>query len=325
MTIASRARTAVRSAAAASVLVAAVLLAGCSSPSGSAPDAVESGSVLPVLHDYPDVRVLEDVSYGSADARSDVCLPPDDALDGVTGMAEPESSQPRAAVLLVHGGSWRRGDKADPYWRNTCEWLASEGFVVVSANYRLAPEHPYPAAIEDLRRAVGWMRAGPQLAWLDIDPGRIGVFGGSAGGNLAALLALEDEGDLDEGSRVSAAVDLSAPVDLTAASLTLGVPQPAFLQYQLDYLGCADYSRCPSAHAASPLYDVDPTDPPFFVAHSRAERVPHEQSDALVDALREEGVPVEYVRVDGTAHSIAMLDDGLKERVAVWLTAALAG
>ena len=96
----------------------------------------------------------------------------------------------------MHGGSWRQGDKADPKWRSVCEWLASEGFVAFSVNYSLAPAHPFPDGIEDLRSAVRWLRQ-DRRRWpgTEYDPAQIGAFGGSAGGNLVALLGVEGSGD----------------------------------------------------------------------------------------------------------------------------------
>ncbi|GAB3139964.1 alpha/beta hydrolase [Marisediminicola antarctica] len=229
------------------------------------------------------------------------------------------ASTARAAVLSVHGGSWRQGDKADLYWRSACQWLASEGFVAISVNYRLAPANPYPAAIDDLRQVVRWLRDDAQVERFDIDPDRIGAFGGSAGGNLVSLLGLEGTGDLTEGSRVAAVVNLSGPIDLTTNGFALGGVVPAFRQVQLDYLGCASYTDCPQALPASPLYSIDGSDPPFFVGHSLEEMIPVKQSDALVELLRGAGVDTTYLNVEGNLHSIAMLDDPIRLQIADWL------
>ncbi len=314
-------------AAAAAAVVVAIAVVGCA-PVGAASEVVEPSvtPVMPLFDAYPDTRVIEDLDYGAgADGvLLDVCLPSDDAPPIAVGTDEPETSQPRAAVLVVHGGRWRQGDKANDSWRSTCRWLASEGFVAFSVNYRLAPEHPFPAAIDDLRTAVRWIRGDARVNRFDIDPARVGVLGGSAGGNLAALLGLGGEAALDTGSRVSAVVELSGPADLTTAGFRLGAMAPGFRMIQLEYLGCADYDQCPQARDASPLYEVDGSDPPFFVAHSIGERIPIAQSDALVAELREAGVDTTYVTVDGMLHSIAMLDSGLRDRVSGWLRAKLA-
>ncbi len=98
-----------------------------------------------------------------------------------------EANGPRGALLHIHGGGWCLGsiDMLD----NACEnWAVGAGIVVVSVGYRLAPENPYPAALHDCIAALEWTMA--QAEALGVDPERIGVGGGSAGGNLAAGVAL---------------------------------------------------------------------------------------------------------------------------------------
>jgi acetyl esterase/lipase len=253
----------------------------------------------------------------------DACLPPrdEDSPGGVqnAGGAEedppgPELQDPatpaRAAILVVHGGSWIRGDKADIAWRAVCQWLASAGYVTLSINYRLAPDHLFPAAIDDVQAAVAWLREREQVTRFDIDPARIGAFGGSAGGNLVALLGTRGTGDQTSGSRVAAVADLSGPIDLTGLAAT-----DDFVPVQLAYLGCDTEEDCPAAIDASPFYAIDSTDPPFFVGHSSAERIPLAQSEIFVAGLRAAGVSVDFVTVEGTLHSIAMLDADLKKRI----------
>lgn len=305
-------------------LVTVVTLAGCAATgSESEQVAPDARPAYPVLQTYPDIEVIADLSYGAGPMLVDVCLPNADAPEAV-GTGGTAGSRPRAAVLVVHGGSWMQGDKASIAWRSVCQWLASEGFVGLSVNYRLAPENPYPAGIQDVRQVVTWLRELRQVERFDIDPDRIGALGGSAGGNLVAQLGLEGAGKRTGGSRVAAVVDISGPIDLTTDGFSLGGVVPSFRDVQLSYLGCASYSQCPQARDASPLYDVDETDPAFFVAHSTAEMIPIQQSDALVAALREAGVDTTYVTLDGALHSIAMLDDELRARIAEWLRSKLA-
>lgn len=288
-------------------------------PTGSESERVKPDAplVYPQLQTYPDIRVTENVVYGTAGTEPlllDVCHPNDDSLT---------NAGPRRAVISVHGGSWRAGDKANINWRSVCQWLASEGFVTFSINYRLVPVYTYPTQIEDVRAAVRWLRQPEQAANYDVDPDRIGAFGGSAGGNLVALLGLEGTGDWGAGSRVAAVVDLSGPVDLTAAGAARGDMTPAFQEVEAAYLGCPSLADCPQARLASPLYSVDRTDPPFFVANSTKELIPLVQSEDLVEALREHGIDTTFVTVKGTLHSIAVLDAEMKIRIASFLRAKL--
>lgn len=284
-------------------------LAGCSPDT----DRVTPASVEEQVPIYPDVSVVENVAYGpDLLQRVDVCQPADAESSSL-------NSGPRRAVLSVHGGSWREGDKSSLHWRSACEWLASEGFVAFSLNYRLAPAAPFPAAIEDVRAAVEWLRQPVQVDAYGYDPSLLGAFGGSAGGNLVALLGASGTGPWDVGTRVAAVVDLSGPIDLTTA----GNYPAEFAQYQLDYLGCDDYDGCAVAREASPQFSVDPTDPPVFVAHASDEFIPPAQGEALVQTLKANGVEHAYVEVPGNAHSIGMLDDGLRTQIVEFLRAHL--
>src|SRR5690554_1595845 len=282
-----------------------------------APDTnrVQPASVEQQIPIYPDVSVAENIAYGTgARQQLDVCQPADAETSSV-------NNGPRRAVLSVHGGSWREGDKASSYWRSACEWLASEGFVTFSLNYRLAPEHPFPSAIADVRAVVDWLRNPEQVETYNYDPALIGAFGGSAGGNLVALLGTEGSGPLDVGTRVAAVVELSAPIDLTTEFAdTYG---EKFRQVQLDYLGCSDYESCDAAETASPVYSVDPSDPPFFVGHSRDEFVPIAQAETLVETLASSGVETTYVEVPGDLHSIALLDDEMRAQIVEFLRAQI--
>jgi acetyl esterase/lipase len=296
--------------------VTATLLAGCA-PSGIGSERLKPAAqpVHPQLKTNQDIPVTSNVEYGDPSNTPlllDVCFPEEAA--NVTKV-----QSPRPAVVAIHGGSWRAGDKSTVSWRSICQWLASAGFVTFSVDYRLVPAVTFPAQIEDVRSAVGWIREAAQVTRYNIDPDRIGVFGGSAGGNLAALLGTEGHGSLTVGTRVAAVAELSGPTDLTATGLGRGILPPDFQQLELEYLHCPSFGDCASARAASPLYQVDPTDPPFFIGHSIDEYIPIQQSDAMVAALRRAGVDVTYVTAKGTAHSIAMLDNPLRARIVAFL------
>jgi acetyl esterase/lipase len=190
--------------------------------------------------------------------------------------------------------------------------------VALSVNYRLAPANVFPAAIDDVQTAVRWLRADEQVTRFNIDPRRVGAFGGSAGGNLVALLGTLGSGDLTAGSRVAAVAELSGPTDLTGLAAT-----DDFVPVQLSYLGCATEADCPAAAAASPFYSIDDSDPPFFVGHSTVEKIPLQQAELFVAGLRAAGVATDFVTVDGALHSIAMLDADLKQRIIEFFDAAI--
>src|ERR1051325_2539019 len=117
----------------------------------------------------PPVEIVKNVRYGQAgggDLLLDVYRP------------KAASKEPLPAVVWMHGGAWAYGDKENPLGAT----LAYQGYFVVSINYRLAPAHKFPAALEDCKCAVRWLRA--NAATMRINPDRIGVWGVSAGGHL---------------------------------------------------------------------------------------------------------------------------------------------
>ncbi|HEY4153424.1 MAG TPA: alpha/beta hydrolase, partial [Pseudolysinimonas sp.] len=168
----------------------------------------------------------------------------------------------------------------------------------------------FPAALNDVRAAVSWMRDPVQVGRFNLDPARVAAFGGSAGGNLASLLGTTGSGPLTDGTRVSAVVDLSGPVDLTGQDV-----KPGFVAVQLAFLGCTAEAGCAVAREASPIFAASADDPPFFIANSTNELIPIEQSERFAAALRGAGVPATFVSVTGGLHSIAMLDPELRRRI----------
>jgi acetyl esterase/lipase len=268
----------------------------------------------------------------------DVCSPAADAVAPVgaaTGsvaagsVAGPETTTPDAssaapapvtlhpAVISVHGGSWARGDKANGDWRNVCEWLASEGFVAFSVNYRLVPLASFPAAIDDVGRAVEWMRA--NAATYAVDPDRIGAFGGSAGGNLATLLGSRGKGPLTEGSRVAAVAELSGPVDLSYDGVVVPGRSSRLEQIALTYLDCSSLLDCPAAAKASAVTHLDSSDPPVFIGASSEDFIPLSQSAGFAADLDELGITNQLVTVAGNLHSIGILDEAMRAQVADFL------
>lgn len=275
----------------------------------------EDGTLLTLDVCHPVAPAAAAAAVPAADTDAEAAAP---AEAGAAADAVP--SLP--AVVSIHGGSWQRGDKANTDWRNVCRWLASEGFVAVSVDYRLVPDAIFPAAIDDVALAVEWLRQPEQFERFGIDPARIGAFGGSAGGNLAALLGTSGEGALDRGSRVAAVVELSGPVGLGADELAADGASVWLRSIIAAYLGCepgVDDEACPQAVEASPATHADASDPPLFIGHAEDEIVPLGQSQRLADRLSGAGVPVEFAIVPGGEHSIGILDEALRARVAAFL------
>ncbi|MEO6787574.1 MAG: alpha/beta hydrolase, partial [Chthoniobacteraceae bacterium] len=122
------------------------------------------------------------------------------------------------AVVCIHGGGFRAGKRES--YDKLCVTLAEHGYVAITVTYRLAPAYQFPAAVLDCKAAVRWLRA--NAATYHVDPARIGVTGGSAGGHLAQFLGVtahvpefEGEGNLDQSSTVACVVNFYGPSDFT--------------------------------------------------------------------------------------------------------------
>jgi acetyl esterase len=233
------------------------------------------------------VRVMSDLVYSSANGEPvtlDAYVPPG-------GRTYP-------GIVMIHGGRWTHGDKAD--LMPLALAFAADGVAVFAVNYRLAPQYPYPAAAEDVALAVEWIRG--KARDFDLDPRRIGAFGGSAGGFLAATLATSGEGSLRTGSRVAAAASWSGPLDL--ASL-LTVENRGVAQTIRVFLGCETTIDCTSsARVASPISHVDPTDAPLLIANSTGEVIPASQAQEMAASYESHGLPYDLTLLESTSHGL---------------------
>jgi len=207
----------------------------------------------------------------------------------------------RAAVVLIHGGSWSSLDKST--MRGMGQFLSRHGFVAFAVDYRLYQEgrNGWPAQLDDVQRAVRWVRA--NAARYGVNPDRIGAFGHSSGGQLAALLGMEETRDNSDpalakfSSRVQAVVDVSGPTDFTKDHDS---DQNAFLTH---FLG-ASYEQKPEVwREASPVFRVARGDAPFLIVHgTEDDNVPMSQSQELLEKLQAAGVPATLVKI-GDGHT----------------------
>ncbi len=225
----------------------------------------------------------------------------------------PDSPGPHPAILFVHGGAWHTGDKRR--LAPLARFFAERGYVGFSINYRLAPSYRYPAALEDLRCAVKWIRA--HAVDYGVDPNRIAAVGTSAGAHLVALLATATEtlapcGNPGISSQVRAVIALFGPMDLLSA---VGTPAEVAVE---DFLGASAREDPDLWREASPITWVSADDPPFLLIHGRDDRVvPYEESVRMADALRRVGVEVRLVLIPGAGHGFINHPDTPAARTAV--------
>jgi acetyl esterase/lipase len=247
----------------------------------------------PVLDDrYPAVKVM----FGS-----DVESYPDLVYSTLPGFRPLRldlyrrggTAGPRPLVVYVHGGGWQSGHTrhagAFANWPEVLASLARRGYVVASVEYRLSSEAKFPAAIDDVKKAIQWLRA--SAAKYAIDPKQVVIWGGSAGGQLAALAATSCESDCVQGLVAWYGVFELGEIREPASPVA-------------KYLGCAPGKCAETAALASPITHVDATDPPTLLIHGELDKVvPVSQSRTFDQALKAKGVASELIVIPGVDHS----------------------
>jgi acetyl esterase/lipase len=237
-----------------------------------------------------------DVVYGEADGQElllDIARPP--ARD-----------TPRAAVLLFHGGAWMVGTAGRESMAQPAMALAEDGYVAFNVEYRLtgdpAGDHRWPAQLDDVQRAVRWVRANADR--YGVDPDRVGAYGHSAGGHLAALLGVRETRDTSD-PELAAYSSRVAGVVTIAGHLDLSIPYPGqFDRQSLVALLGGTPDEIPEAYLdASPITWVDEESAPFLVIHGGADDMnPVAHARHMTDALHEAEVEVISVEIPTGNH-----------------------
>ena len=228
----------------------------------------------------------------------------------------PEGVGPFPVVIMVHGGGFMFGDKADGAGLTGVDQLLAAGYAVASINYRLSGEAQYPAQIHDAKAAVRFQRA--NAATYNLNADKFGAWGASAGGNLISLLGTtcgveELEGDLgnnDQSSCVQAVVDWFGPIDflkmqeqLTEAGCSASTDDASSPESKL--IGAAIQTVPEKVALTNPMNYITPDDAPFFIQNGTADcNIPPVQNKNLADALTAVigADNVTYSSLDGAGH-----------------------
>jgi len=200
-------------------------------------------------------------------------------------------------VVLIHGGCWMDGTRKEMAYYAVN--LARLGYVTASVSYRLSEEASYPAAIEDLRAAINWLTAHADK--YNIDPSRIALLGGSAGGHLVEYLGYAANTPTKDqpkgrGPKVKAIIPFYGWSDLTDPSVSY--------QYYMELFLGKKYADAPKLYEeASPITHVDKGDPATLLLHGTIDTiVPITQSEKLVKKLAANDVPYIYAPFKGGYH-----------------------
>lgn len=222
----------------------------------------------------------------------------------LANLAWPDGPGPRAALISVHGGRWRAGNRTDASSIKVQQW-AEFGFVAMSIDYRLVGGSPAPAAYLDLCCAIRWMHA--HAADYGVDPARIYLIGQSAGGQMVSLAATLGDGPYPKvGGWDGARSDVRAVVSVAAA---YDLPTLSWGNLWTPVSGDVDAAR----RLASPMNHVTATTKPILVIHSDDDKsVPVQQAVDFVGKLKAANVAHRFVHYADKGH-MGITDDVIRE------------
>jgi acetyl esterase len=232
----------------------------------------------------------------------------------------PDGEGPFAAVVIVHGGGFVRGDK-QTYVKPLFEPLTKAGFAWFTINYRLAPKYKFPAAAEDVERAVIYVRS--HARQYKVDPNRIALMGESAGGHLVSYVGAHGKPE----ARVAAVVSFYGPHDFESRARSSGSVSDGLK----GFLGIAELNEDAYAvlRKASPITYVHKGMPPYLLIHGTKDAmVPYEQSVKMCEKMRASSASCELFTVEGAGHGIGGWEknpalQAYKRKMVEWLTSLL--
>lgn len=228
----------------------------------------------------------------------------------------PAGDGPFPLVVCVHGGGWRAGSHTE--YKDFQKHMAALGYATASVQYRFAPKHTFPAPLDDVNNAIKFLVDGREK--YRVDPARVGLLGGSAGGHLSLLAGLPEHKDW----KVLAIVNVAGPTDLRVFQSTKagdaalkGAVTRDSSELLADLLGTPD--RKADVYAtASPVTLVRKGGPAVLTLHGDADDiVPISQAELLHAALKKVGVDETLMRIPGGGHSLG--EWPAKERTAAIL------
>ncbi|MEM6845433.1 MAG: alpha/beta hydrolase [Bacteroidota bacterium] len=245
----------------------------------------------------------------------------------------PEGDGPFPAVILIHGGGFKFGDKKSEY--TLAKTLLDRGYVTIAVNYRLSGEAVFPSAVHDIKAAIRFTKANAKKYF--IDPEKIGTWGSSAGGNLSAMMGTSAGVDFLDGhigeydnysTRIQACVNWFGPINfatMIGEARNLGFKESFDVSVESKYMGteASDPANDSLVQKANPTTYIDQNDPPFFIqAGNKDPLIPYTQSQNFANALLKALGPdkVYFELIEGGKHGGSKFtDDKNLEKVIAFL------
>lgn len=239
--------------------------------------------------------VLAQPSFGETSVKADVVYGHKDGMALVYSVLQPDNANGAAIVFMVSGGWYSRWAEASVYENRFADMLES-GFTVIPVHHGSAPRYHVPDAYADVSRAIRHIKL--NASSIGIDPERIGVTGGSAGGHLSLMIGLDsDQGlsqakdlTMQQANDVAAIVAYFPPVDLRE----IAGPNDRFPALDFDVA---------SAASISPILHVDAADPPTLLIHGDADTLVNiSASEIMIAELKAQQVESDFIVVKGGQH-----------------------
>ncbi|RZA33093.1 MAG: hypothetical protein EOP92_22665 [Lysobacteraceae bacterium] len=252
-----------------------------------------------LVRDYPDIRIASADAPAPVQVRKDLVYAQRDALKlGLDLYLPGPSGKPAPLVILVHGGGWGTGERAN--MAPLAARLAARGYAAATVSYRLSGQARYPAAIEDVKEALHWLRKGADS--FGIDPGRVAIAGGSAGGQIASLVGML------EPKAIRAVVSIDGLSDFTSEEARRHEDDPAKNPSAAGAWFGGRYAEKEALwRDASPLAHAGKDSPPVLFITSGVPRFSVGR-EAMAAKLAAHGIHTDTVALAGTPHAFWLFD-----------------
>lgn len=246
---------------------------------------------------HPDIRIVKEQAFDQVvEHRNLVYARIGERSLHADAFLPRTSSKPRPAILIIHGGGWRSGNRSQHI--PLAQHLAAAGYASFTVEYRLSTEALYPAAVDDLRAALNWMKSNAER--FHIDRKKIAVLGFSAGGELAAFIgATSADG-------VQAVIDIDGTLSFVHPDSGEGDDRKSTSAASY-WLGYPKKDNPELWAAASPLTHAEQNRAAFLFLNSAVERM-HAGRDDFREILKKNGIYTEVHTFEGAPHSFCLFD-----------------
>jgi pectinesterase len=259
---------------------------------------------------HPNIKLVTDFNYDDIDVKKNItyCVIGNRNLM-IDAFTPKQSSNKRIAVIMIHGGGWRSGNRAQHY--PLAESLAHLGYVCFTPEYRLSTEALFPAAVYDIKAAIRWVKANAPT--YNIDTSKIVIAGFSAGGELAAFMAATGNMPLFEGyqcntgisTHVNALIDIDGTLSFVHPESGEGIDSTGRISAGTYWFGYNKQQNYGLWLAASPLTYVSATTPPTLFLNSSVDRM-HAGRNDFIKVLDQYNIYSEVHRFDDAPHSFPL-------------------